>query len=65
MNESGRKFLGNIKARIQIIIVDFNDRLAGGLMKIFDRKLIYLSGEKLVGCSKTLFNSRKYGLPLP
>ena len=56
---------GNIKARIQIIILDFNNRHAGKFAKFVDRKLIYLSGEKLVGCSKTLFISRKYGLPLP
>ena len=55
----------NIKTRVQIIILDFNDRRAGRFFKFVDRKLIYLSGEKLVGCSKTLFNSRKYGLPLP
>ena len=57
--------LGNMTSRVQIIIVGFINRRTGIFTKFVGLKLNYLSGEKLVGCSKTLFNSRKYGLPLP
>ena len=54
-----------ILAGLNAEVVDFNDSRARIFIKFVDLKFIYLSGEKLVGCSRTLFNSRKYGLPLP